>query len=354
MSTAPTPEVEALPEESSARQLWDAAVGKVFKLAGKNYGVRMVTYTQVKAVRDAETAGAFEIEVLCAEITARTISSKRAHSNICKEGVLQQEAATELLPESFGTECPLWEFEKVTTAILAYTNTYLDWVMQADPEEHTDIDVPIDVPHLKLTDMEASLVRNSPFLAKNLYFLTANSIAAAQVSIEQELKRALRGMLLADAVDAIYVGQKNEAIASLQGKLKAAAQEAEVRRILASVAVQKRDPAVAPAPEAAGERRRPGFASLQLDSLALALLGKPSATVVRWVTANPSEEGPVFCLGAEYAPLDFVRWAHVSGSTVSLPGAASRKLRDFFQGLNQCYTGPDREGIYPVLKPATE
>jgi hypothetical protein len=343
------PELEPAAEEISGRQLWDAAVGKVFKLAGKSHGARTVTYTQVKAVRNAEAA-AFDIEVFCVEITARSLSSKRTYSNICKEGVLRQEGDTELVPESFGQECPLAEFDKVTSAILAYTNSYLDWVMQADPEEQTDIDVPIDLPHLELTDMEASLVRNSPFLAKNLYFMTANSIAAAQASIEQELKRALRGMLLTDAVDANYVEQKNEAMASLQAKLKAATQESEARRILASVAAQKRDPHA----PVAGERRRPGFAALQLDSLALALLGKPAATAVRWAVANPSEEGPVFGFGVECAPLDFVRWAHVSGSMVPEEATAGRKLKDFFQGLNQSYTGPDREGIYPLLKPATE
>ena len=46
---------------------------------------------------------------------------------------------------------------------------------------------------MTLTDMEATLVRHSPFLAKNVYFLTANSVAAAQASIQQELTRALRG-----------------------------------------------------------------------------------------------------------------------------------------------------------------
>src|SRR6478609_8363719 len=97
MSPANAPEVEPVMEEISGRQLWDAAVGRVFKLASKNNGVRTVTYTQVKA------AGAvgFDIEVCCVEITGRTISSKRTYSNICKEGVLQQEAHTALMPESF-------------------------------------------------------------------------------------------------------------------------------------------------------------------------------------------------------------------------------------------------------------
>jgi hypothetical protein len=349
MSPANAPEVEPVMEEISGRQLWDAAVGRVFKLASKNDGVRTVTYTQVKAVRDAKAAGAgvFDIEVCCVEITGRTISSKRTYSNICKEGVLQQEAHTALMPESFGTECPVAEFEKVTGAILAYTNTYLDWVMQANPEEQTDINVAIDVPHLRLTDMEASLVRNSPFLGKNLYFLTANSIAAAQASIQQELNRAMRGVLLADRVDAVYVAQKNEAIASLQTKLKGAAQEMETQRILASVEIQKRENQVV-------ERRRPAFAALQIDSLTLALLGKPSTTTVRWVAANPSEDSAVFCVAGQCAPLDFVRWAHVSGSAVPEATGAARKLKDYFKGFQEAYTGPDRDGIYPLLKPATE
>src|SRR5688500_14433784 len=109
--------------EVSGRQLWEAAVGQVFKLAFRSQGSRNVTYTQVKAVRDAAPAGsgAFEIELLCVEVTARTLSSKRTQSNICKEGVLRQEADTELVPESFGVDCPLAEFEKITNAILAYT-----------------------------------------------------------------------------------------------------------------------------------------------------------------------------------------------------------------------------------------
>jgi len=349
MSPVNPPEADASVEEVTARQLWDAAVGRVFKLANKNYGVRNVTYTHVKAVRDAEPAGsgAFEIEVLCVEITARTISSKRTYSNICKEGVVQQDADTDMTPESFGAECPGHEFERVTRAITAYTNSYLDWVMQADPEEQTDISVPIDLPHMTLTDMEASLVRHSPFLVKNVYFLTANSIAAAQASIQQELTRALRGMLLTDALDADYVGQKNEAILTLQDKLKGATQEMEERRILETVEAQKREHQLV-------ERRRPGFASLQIDSLTLALLGRPSATSLRWMSANPSEEGPVFCLAGQCSPLELVRWAHVTGRPLAESAVAGRKLADFFRGFNQAYTGPDADGIYPLLKPASE
>jgi hypothetical protein len=355
MSLAHLHEVEPETEEISGRQLWDAAVGRVFKLASQNYGVRNVTYTQVKAVRDAAPAGsgAFDIEVLCMEVTARTLSSKRTQSNICKEGVLRQEADTELLPESFGIECPLEEFERLANAILAYTNSYLDWAMQPDLEKLDGVDAQIDLPCLVLSNMEASLVRNSPFLAKNLYFLSANSIAVAQLSIQQELERELRGMLLADEIDASYVAQKNEAMASLQAKLKVAAQEAEARRILA-IAASGRDPKgmiSAPA-DAAGSGRRTVATALRLDSLTMALLGKPSATSVRWARANPSEEGPIYCIGRDCAQLDFVRWAHVSGRVVPEAEAQGHQLREFFKGYNQAYTGPDRDGIYPLLKPA--
>src|SRR6187549_3670780 len=168
VSRARLPRAMPVPEETevSGRQLWEAAVGQVFKLAFRSHGSRNVTYTQVKGVRDAKPAGsgAFEIEVLCVEVTARTLTSKRTHSNICKEGVLRQDADTELVPESFGVECPLEEFEKITSGILAYTNSYLDWVMQ-DPEEDGHV-TEIDLPHLSLTDMEASLLHNSPFLSK--------------------------------------------------------------------------------------------------------------------------------------------------------------------------------------------
>ena len=104
MSPAHLHEVEPT-EEISGRQLWDAAVGKVFKLASRNSGARNVTYTQVKAVRDAAPAGsgAFEIEVLCVEITARTLSSKRMQSNICKEGVLRQEGTPGCCPGVSGS-----------------------------------------------------------------------------------------------------------------------------------------------------------------------------------------------------------------------------------------------------------
>jgi hypothetical protein len=317
-------------EEISVLQLWQNAVGKVFKIGAKIYGMRTVTYTQVKGVRQTGEDGRFEIEVLCVEITSRVLSGKRTHSNICKEGVMPQEAGSELRPDSFGDECSRLEFEKLTGAILAYTNTYLDWVMQPAPEEKTEIEVPIDLPHLKLTDMEASLVRNSPFLLQDLYFLTPNSIRAALASIQQELQRASRNMLLGDAADPLYVERKNEATASLHAKLKAAQ--------IAAAAV----------------RKDTAQAMLELDSLSLALLGKASATTVVWVTANPSEEGPVANFGTVSTPLDFVRWAHTSGRLVPDEIAATRDLRAYFRGYNDSYTGPDKDGVFPLMKPATE
>ena len=331
--TNPAPVEPEVAEEISVRGLWQEAVGRVFKLAAKIYGMRTVTYTQVKAVKETGADGRFEIEVLCVEITARVLSGKRTHSNICKEGVLPQEAGSELRPDSFGEECSSAEFEKVTRAILAYTNSYLDWVIQAAPEEKTEIELPIDLPHLQLTDMEASLVRNSPFLVadRDLYFLTPGSIQAALASIQQEMQRASRNMLLADAPDPVYVTQKNEAVASLYAKLKQAQADAAV------------------------VRRNTVAAGLELDSLALALLGKPSATTVSWAMANPSEEGAVFRVGLTCAPLDFVRWAHVSGRPPAEEALATRReVRDYFRGFNDAYTGPDKEGIYPLLKPATE
>lgn len=334
----------------SARPYWDAAVGKVFKLVDQNEGTRNVIYTQVKGVRDAAPpgSGAFNIEVLCVEVTARTVSSKWTQSNICKEGVLRQEADTDLLPESFGEECPLPEFEKLTGAILASTNSYLDWVMQSDTEQPAGIDAPIELAHVVLTEMEAGIVRASPYLGKTgVYFLTANSITAAQSLIQHEIKRIQRGTETGEVTDEAYLAQKNEAIESLQNKMKSAAQEMEGRRILATVEAQKRDNLLL-------ERRRPAFASLQLDSLTLALLGKPAATSLRWMSANPSEDGPVFCCSGQFAPLEFVRWAHASGRTVSEADTKAIKLRDFFKGFDQAYTGPNREGFYPLLKPATE
>jgi len=317
-------------DEVSVWNHWQEAVGKVFKLTSKTYGVRNVTYTRVKTVHEIGPDGDFEIDVVCVEIIARVLDGKRTHSNICKEGVLSRAAGSLLLPAGFGDECPLAEFDRVTGAILAYTNTYLDWVMQEEPEERTEVGISVDLPHLELTDMEASLVRNSPFLIKDQYILSPNSISAARVSIREEMQRAWRNMNLPDAVDPVYVEKKNEAAASLNAKLSAAQREASVFR------------------------KGPNGAALQLDSLCLALLGQPSTTSISWITANPSEDGAVACVGLSCAPLDFVRWAHLSGRQVPTEVASRKRLMDFFGGWNQGYTGPDAEGIYPLLKPATD
>jgi hypothetical protein len=312
-------------------QLWRPAVGRVFKLVSKAYGVRQVTYTQVKAVREPASHGSFDIEVRCVEIIARVIEGKRTHSNISKEGILRQEPDTWLPPESFGAECALAEFEKVTEAILAYTNTYLEWVVQDAPEEKAGTGLPVDTPHLLLTAMEASLVRHSPFLAGDLYFLSPNAIEAALVSIRTEMARASRNIHLTDAVDPVYVEEKNEAAAMLRIKL------VKARQTLAATSSPLKVEA-----------------ALQLDSLCLALLGRPSSTAISWVTANPSEEGVVASLGRHRHPLDFVRWANVSGRLVADEQAAGRNLRDYFRGWNNSYTGPDKDGIYPLLRLATE
>jgi len=44
----------------------------------------------------------------------------------------------------------------------------------------------------------------------------------------------------------------------------------------------------------------------------------------------------------------------VSGRMVPEEVAASRDLRAYFHGWNQSYTGPDADGIYPLLRPATD
>jgi hypothetical protein len=330
----PSPTIPSPVEPAAAIALpdvWRAAVGRVYKLITKPYGVRQVTYTHVRAVHEPDADGGFDVEVRCVEIIARVLEGRRAHSNISKEGILRPAVDGGLLPECFGRECRLAEFEKVTEAILAYTNTYLEWVIQDAPEEKTEIEMPIDVPHLPLTAMEASLVRHSPFLAGNAYFLTPISIDAALASIRTEMARASRNIHLADAVDPVYVAEKNAAAAVLKARLeKARGQAATVMR-----------------PVRIG-------AAVQLDSLCLALLGQPSATTLYWVAANPGEEGMIACLGANRDPLEFVRWAHVSGRFVPPEQVSGRELRDFFRGWNNAYTGPDREGIYPLLKLATD
>jgi hypothetical protein len=289
-----------------------------------------VTYTQVKAVRDPGPDEGFDVEVRCVDIIARVIEGKRAHSNISKEGILRQDALTGLPPDSYGTVCPLAEFEKVTEAILAYTNTYLEWVLQDGSEEKIETGMSVDMPHLLLTAMEASLVRHSPFLAGDLYFITPNAVEAALVSIRTEMARASRNIHLTDAVDPVYVEEKNAAAAMLRIKL------VKARQTLAATSTPLKVEA-----------------ALQLDSLCLALLGRPSSTAIYWVTANPSDEGVVATLGMHRHPLDFVRWANLSGRLVSDEQAAGRNVRDYFRGWNNSYTGPDKDGIYPLFRLAT-
>ncbi|AOS43133.1 hypothetical protein Verru16b_00174 [Lacunisphaera limnophila] len=311
--------------------LWREAVGRVFKLVTKPYGERQVTYTLVRSVREPGPDGSFDIDVSCVDIIARVTEGKRTYSNISKEGMLHQEADGWLPPESFGVECPRAEFDKVTEAILAYTNTYLEWVIQDLPEERTASRMPVDVVHLRLSAMEASLVRHSPFLAGDLYFLTPNAIEAGLASIRQEMACAGRSVHLVDAVDPVYVEEKNQAATLLRTKLERARTEATQAVRLVNVE-----------------------SGLRIDSLCLALLGRPSATMLNWITANPSEEGVVAGLGLNLSPLEFVRWAHVSGRQVPAAAAAGRNLRDYFRGWNHSYTGPDADGIYPLLKPATD
>jgi len=357
-------------EEKSRLDLWKESVGRVFKLTTKSYGIRTVVYTQVMAVTETENPGDFDVQVSCVEITARVLSSKRAHSSMCKEGTIHHDAESLLLPSGFGEKCPVAEFEYIAGAILAHATSCLDRVMQPDPDDKTSIDIPIDLPHLKLTVMEASLVRNSPFLIKDLYFLTANSVLAAIESINQELQRASRNMRLTDAADSVYVEQKNEAVLSLREKLKNASLEPIAQRGRTQPAetcdpislLKQSTPAFpvqangakggeAKEAKAAAPGRRSELAPLQIDSIALALLGKPSASQLSWESPNPSKEGAVFRIGQEHGLLQFVRWAHVSGRSASEPEAAGKKLRAFFNGYENAYTGPDKSGVYPLLKP---
>jgi hypothetical protein len=367
----PEPTAPELDKAPLLVDLWKEAVGKVFKLVSKSYGLRTVTYTYVKAVKEGLPLGEFDIEVLCAELSARVLTSKRAHSSMCKEGSIHQNARSVLTPGSFGDECDLGEFDKIAGAILAHATTNLDWAIQSDPEDKLEIEVPIDLPHLKLTSMEASLVRNSPFLIKDLYFLTANSVQAAFESINQDLHRASRNTRLADAVDPVYVSQKNEAVISLRKKLSSAPQETNLQKnrpqsadacdplslMQTAPAFQLRDSgphsagSSGPKKVAATGGGRTGLALVAMDSIALALLGRAAAASLSWERQNPSQEGAVFRLGEECGLLKFVRWAHVSGRAVPEQEAAGKKIRGFFAGPDNSYSGPDRDGIYPLLKP---
>jgi hypothetical protein len=366
----PTPTTPEIYEEQTRLDLWKESVGRVFKLTTKSYGIRTVVYTQVKAVTETEVPGDFDVQVACAEIIARVLSSKRAHSSVCKEGTIHHTADSVLLPDGFGEECPAAEFENITTAILAHATGCLDRVMIPDPEEKSAIDIPIDLPHLKLTEMEASLVQDSPFLIKDLYFLTANSVHAAFESINQDLHRASRNNRLTDTADPVYLEQKNEAVSTLREKLRNASLEPTGQRnrtqpaeVCDPIALMQTTPAfpmhangshvangndAKPSP-ATGKRS--DLALVEIDSIALALLGKPAATQISWQIQNPSTEGAVYRVGQKCGLLEFVRWAHVSGRLATAQESAGKKIRSYFGGYEGTYTGPDKTGVYPVLKP---
>lgn len=356
--SAPAPTAER-------RRRWTEAVGKVFKLTNKAYGVRTVTYTHMTAIKDSPAFGGFEIAVVCAEITARVIDGKRAHSSVCKEGFIRYDAVCELWPSNFGEECEQREFEKATGAILSYTTTYLDWVMRGEPDEKQDIDATLDLPNFEVTPIEANFLRSSPFLVKDRYYITSNSVQAAFDSINQELQKATRGMRLTDVADPVFVARKDEAVASLRAKLKEAllnphlhlsgrvATTPDPRDPLAMIHTAPAFPVrTAPPMPKPGAALSADLAPLRLDSITLALMGKFSATRLSWQYVNPSQEGPMYTLGSEVGLLTFVRWAHTSGRSVPETEVAGRALKSYFTGFNNSYTGPDAEGIYPLLKPA--
>jgi hypothetical protein len=363
--------------------LWKESVGKVFKLISKSYGNRNVTYTKIKSVREAETPGQFDIEVACAEFTARVLNEKRAHSSGCKEGVIHQDEDSILMPGNFGEECLQEEFDEISAAVMVHATINLDLVLQRDPEDVAEIEVSIDFPHLKVDELEASLLRNSPFLVKNVYLLSINSLKAAFESINMELQRASRNTRLTDACDPVYVEHKNDVITALRNKLanitpeilnhqgtavpaQAAPQPPPPAPPAATPVFQRKLAAILPEPDishgepessvleprpAATTVRRLTFTLLEKKSnIVLALRGKPSAATLLWEIQNPSKEGPVFRIGKESGLLKFVGWAHVSGRTLSEDEAAGQDIRTFFEGPDSSYTGPDPMGIHPLLK----
>ena len=101
--------------------------------------------------------------------------------------------------------------------------------MQRDTEEENEIEVPVDLPHFKVTEMEASLLRNSPFLVKDVYLLSINSLKAGFDSINLELQRAARNTRLADTCDPVYVERKNETVTSLRDTTEAASHSGNKR-----------------------------------------------------------------------------------------------------------------------------
>lgn len=383
-------------QDKSLQDHWRESVGRVFKLISKSYGIRNVIYTLIKGVKDREIPGEYDIEVACAEITARILNSKRAHSSGCKEGVIHQTEESILTPTSFGEECTLEEFEAVSTAIMAHATRNLDLLLQRDPEEESAASLPFDVPHFEVNEMEASLLRYSPFLAKNIYLISVNSLKAGFSSINRELQRASRSTRLTDVCDPVYLAYKDAAVAALRAKLTAATEDLTVRRNL--VAQTETRPAITasapppppalrptislkpkkdipfpplptaqpreaqPAPETPVQKapdpaaaRRLGLTPLEKrNSIALALVGKSSQASLFWEKQNPSKEGPVYHIGKETGLLEFVRWTHVSGRSVAETEIHGKRLRDFFTGPSGSYRGPDTNGIYPLLRSETK
>lgn len=384
-------------QDQSLQDHWRESVGRVFKLVSKSYGIRNVIYTLIKGVKDLEVPGEYDIEVACAEITARILNSKRAHSSGCKEGVIHQNEESILTPTSFGEECTLEEFETVSKAIMAHATMNLDLLLQRDPDEAPEIKVPLDIPHLELSEMEISLLRYSPFLVKNIYLLSINSFKAGFSSINQELQRAARSTRLTDVCDPIYIAYKDETVAALRAKLTAAAENLAARKnlppqsetrpatpIAPRLPVSSPRPAISlkpkeeapsiPAPTVASSPqnaqtsenpapkfpdptggRRMGLTPLEKrNSIALALVGKQSQASIFWEKQNPNKEGPVYHIGKETGLLEFVRWTHVSGRSVSESEVFGRKARDYFTGPGGSYLGPDSNGIYPLLRSETK
>lgn len=386
-------DVEA--QDKSLQDHWHESIGRVFKLVGKSYGIRNVIYTLIKGVKDLPVAGEYDIEVACAEITARILNSKRAHSSGCKEGVIHQNEESILTPTSFGEECTLEEFEAVSTAIMAHATMNLDILLQRDPDEEPEVNLPVDLPHFDITEMEAGLLRHSPFLARSIYLVSANSLKAGFSSINQELQRAARSTRLTDVCDPVYLAYKDDTVAALRAKLTAAAEELTARKnllaqtetrppmTLAAAPAAPQRPTIAlkprkeatfpplpvannhesePFPETQIQKapdpaisRRLGLTPLEKrNSIALALMGKPSQAALFWEKQNPSKEGAVYHIGKETGLLEFVRWAHISGRSVPETEAHGRKPRDYFTGPGASYRGPDTHGIYPLLRSETK
>ena len=112
------------------------------------------------------------------------------------------------------------------------------------------------------------------------------------------------------------------------------------------------DEIVTPEPVAAVSTGRRLCATLteKKNSIVLALRGKPSPANLSWERQNPSKQGAVFRLGKECGLLEFVRWAHLSGRPVSDHEVAAKNLPAYFTGHDGAYSGPDKEGFYPLFK----